>query len=167
LERVYIDTCAWCRPFDKPTPRTTKETDALHRILSLADEGKIEIIGSGVVLFEVSMIDVAEKRDAISALIRKSANMFAEVTEEAERLAVDLTNKCKLDSVDSAHIATAVRGNAGVFLTTDDEILDKKDCISKFGIVVKNPADYIKVVQDEQRCICGSCYEKGPEYFKK
>ena len=147
MERVYLDTCVWCRPFDKPTPRITTETDALHRILSMADETKIEIISSGIVLFEASMIDAAEKRDAVSALILKSADMFAEVTGEMERLAADLTSKCRLDSMDAAHIAAAVKGNADVFLTTDDEILDRRDCISKFRIVVKNPADYVKGVQ--------------------
>ncbi len=147
MERLYLDTCVWCRPFDKPAPRIAIETDALHRILSMADETKIEIISSSIVLFEASMIDVVEKRDAVSALILKSADMFAEVAGEVERLAEDLVSKCKLDGMDAAHIAAAVKGDADVFLTTDDEILGKMDCISKFRIVVKNPAEYVRGVQ--------------------
>jgi predicted nucleic acid-binding protein len=52
--------------------------------------------------------------------------------------------KCELDSMDAAHIATAIDNSADIFLTTDNEILRKRDCISKFGIIVKNPADYVK-----------------------
>lgn len=118
----------------------------MHRILSLADEAKIEIVGSDIVLFEASMIDDAEKRDAVFALIYKSVATFAETTEEVEKLAVELMNKCELDSMDAAHIATAIDNNADIFLTTDDEILRKRDCISKFEIIVKNPADYVKVM---------------------
>lgn len=147
MERVYLDTCVWCRPFDKPTPRIIREAKALHRILSLADEAKIEIVSSSIVLFETSMIDATEKRDAVFSLINKSFTTFAETTEEVEKLAIELMNKCELDSMDAAHIATAVDSNANIFLTTDDEILKKRDCVSKLEIIVKNPADYIKVVQ--------------------
>lgn len=48
--------------------------------------------------------------------------------------------------MDAAHIATAIDSNTDIFLTTDDEILKKRDSISKFGIIVKNPADYVKVM---------------------
>ncbi len=146
MERVYLDTCVWCRPFDKPTPRITKEAEALHKILSLADEAKIEIVGSDIVLFEASMIDDAEKRDVVFSLIHKSVATFAETREEVERLAVELMNKCELDGMDAAHIATAIDSSADIFLTTNDEILKKRDRISKFEIIVKNPADYVKVM---------------------
>jgi predicted nucleic acid-binding protein len=143
MVKIYLDTCVWCRPFDKPTPRIIKEAEALHIILSLADEAKIEIVGSGIILFEASMIDAAEKRDAVFALIHKSVTIFAKTTEEVERLVAELM-KCELDSMDAAHIATAIDNSADIFLTTDNEILRKRDCISKFGIIVKNPADYVK-----------------------
>ncbi len=92
------------------------------------------------------MIDVAEKRDAVFALVHKSVTSFAETTEEVEKLAMELMNKCELDSMDAAHIATAIDNNTDIFLTTDDEILRKRNCISKFGIIVKNHVDYIKVM---------------------
>jgi predicted nucleic acid-binding protein len=140
--KVYLDTCVWCRPFDRPTPRIIRERRAVHKILSLADEGKIEIVSSGVALFETSMIDDSEKRSAVFDLIYKSTTIFAEITEKVKKLAVELADRCDLGNMDAAHIATAIDSNAQIFLTTDDEILEKTECISKFGIIVKNPVLY-------------------------
>lgn len=56
------------------------------------------------------MIDVAEKRDAVFALINNSVALFAETTEEVGRLAAELISKCELDDFDAAHIATAING---------------------------------------------------------
>lgn len=121
----------------------------MHKILLLADEGKIEIVGSGIVLFEASMIDDADKRDAVFNLILKSATIFAEITGEVEKLAVKLADRCGIGDMDAAHIAAAINNNADIFLTTDDEVLKKTRCISKFGIIVKNPVDYIEGLRNE------------------
>jgi hypothetical protein len=33
IRRVYLDTCAWCRPFDDPShPRILQESDAVAEI---------------------------------------------------------------------------------------------------------------------------------------
>ncbi len=142
MERLYLDTCVWCRPFDEPTPRITKEAEALHRILSMVDEAEIEIVGSGIVLFEAYLVQDPGKRDAALDLIHKSITVFAEASDEIGGLAADLVGKCGLDAMDAAHIATAIDSGADVFVTTDDEILDKGDCVSEFGVIVKNPVDY-------------------------
>jgi len=147
LERIYLDTCAWCRPFDKPTHRIRIEARAVRRILSLADEARIEIIGSGIIMFEASMIDPADKRNAVLALVSRSVTRFIELSEGAEKLSKELVIKCGLGGMDAAHIASAIKGDADMFLTTDDEVLRKSKCISKFGISVNNPAIYVKVVR--------------------
>lgn len=140
--RVYLDTCVWCRPFDRPAKRVTEEARALHRILSLADREEIEILSSSLVLFEASFIEPAEKRESVTALIRKSSLPFTKARDAIEELARKLIDECGLDSMDAAHVAAAVNGGADTFLTTDDGILNKSTCISKFGIIVKNPVDF-------------------------
>lgn len=140
--RVYLDTCVWCRPFDRPAHRVKEEARALHRVLSLADKDEIELLSSSVVLFEASFIEPAEKRESVMALIRRSSSHFTEAMAAIEELASKLIGECGLDSMDAAHVAAAVNGGADTFLTTDDGILNKSTCISKFGIIVKNPVDF-------------------------
>jgi predicted nucleic acid-binding protein len=112
LERIYLDTSVWCRPFDKPTPRIRREAKAVHRILSLGDEAKIEIIGSGINFFEASLIEVTDKRDAVLALVSRSVTRLVKMKEDMERLAAELIDKCGLSTMDAAHIASAIGGDA-------------------------------------------------------
>lgn len=119
----------------------------MREILSLADEARIEIIGSGIILFEASMIDPSEKRDAVLALVSKSLTRFVELSQGVEELSKELVEECGLSSMDAAHIASAIKGDGDIFLTTDDEVLRKGKCISKFGISVDNPATCVKVIR--------------------
>jgi len=143
--RIYLDTCVWGRPFDKhDQERIQKESQALHKILSMCDGEKVEIVGSGVLLFEVSMIDHKEKRESVRRLIDISLTDFVELSIEVEDLGRRLMEKCGLGAMDAIHIAAAVENGVNIFLTTDDEIIRKRDCISEFGIMVKNPVEYIE-----------------------
>lgn len=145
MERVYLDTCVWCRPFDKAKEkRIIEESGALHGILAMADRNEIEIIGSSVLLFEVSMIDAVEKKGAVKTLVERSITHFTRITEKVEEMAEGIIEACGIDPMDSAHIALAIEGNANIFITTDNGILNKGECLSEFGIVVRNPVDYVK-----------------------
>ncbi len=42
----------------------------------MADKGQIEILGSSVLLAEISLISLEEKRAAVEALIRKSCRIL-------------------------------------------------------------------------------------------
>lgn len=139
---VYLDTCVWCRPFDRPTQRVTEEARALHGILDLADKGKIQIISSSLVLFETSFIEPIEKRESVVALIHRSSAQIAGATEAIEGVTQKLQDECGLDPMDAAHVAMAINEGIDIFLITDDGIVNKSECISKYGIIVKNPVDF-------------------------
>ena len=68
-DAIYLDTCVWCRPFDEENERILRETNALLSILKKVDEGAIEIIGSSVLLAEVSLISSKEKREALEGIM--------------------------------------------------------------------------------------------------
>jgi len=55
MVKLYLDTCVWCRPFDKPEKRILKESEALMEILKMADRKQIEITGSGILMAEVPL----------------------------------------------------------------------------------------------------------------
>lgn len=47
-----------------------------------------------------------------------------------------------LTAVDALYVALAIENKIDIFLTTDDEILNRRKCIEKHGIVVRNPIEY-------------------------
>lgn len=138
MVKIYLDTCVWCRPFDEPEERILKESEALMKILRMADRKQIEILGSSILLAEVSFISLEEKREAVEALIRKACSIL-KVEKDVVELAEEIMENCRIDAMDAMHIAFASL-NADVFITVDDELLKKAECLEKY-IDVRNPVD--------------------------
>ena len=126
IRRVYLDTCAWCRPFDAPShPRILQESDAIAEILKKVDSGEFEIIDSSVLHAEISMITPKIKEETVLSLVKHVASSFAVVTDNIEKLAAELMKTCAIDAMDALHIAVAIENEAEVFITTDDIIINK------------------------------------------
>ncbi|MCK5661618.1 MAG: PIN domain-containing protein [Methanosarcinales archaeon] len=142
IKQVYLDTCVWCRPFDDPShQRILMESDAVIDILRMVDARDIEIIGSSVLLAEISMIASKIKEDAVLSLVKDVVASFETVTDAIEKLAIQIMQTCAIDSMDALHMAIAIENEVELFLTTDDIILNKAKCISKYNLIVKNPCE--------------------------
>lgn len=142
IRRVYLDTCAWCRPFDNlSNSRILQESDAVAEILRKVDAVEFEIIGSSALLAEISMITPKTKEETVQSLVKHVASCFAVVTNSTEKLAAELMESCAIDAMDALHIAVAIENKAELFITTDDIILNKAKCISRYKITVKNPCE--------------------------
>ena len=48
--------------------------------------------------------------------------------------------ECGIDAMDALHIAVAVENDVNIFITTDDDILKRRGCISKW-VEVENPKE--------------------------
>jgi predicted nucleic acid-binding protein len=105
------------------------------------DSGEIEIIGSSVLLVEISMITPKIKEETVQSLVKHISNSFPGVTDAVEMLARELMQACAIDAMDALHLAVAIENNSEQFITTDDIILNKAKCISGYGIIVKNPCE--------------------------
>ena len=93
--RVYLDTCVWCRPFDAVTSdRILKEAKSMNKLMRKVDNNEIEILGSSVLLFEVSMIPDDLKRISVEKLIARVATEISRVTDSTTNLATRITNDC-------------------------------------------------------------------------
>ncbi len=143
MERIYLDTCIWCRPFDKlEHEKIVEEFNAIIKIIQKAIEGRIEVISSSAVSVEVSMIERL-RREKVETLISRIAARELKPSENTKKMAEKIAEDCEIDDMDSVHLALAIENNIHVFLSTDKDLyLYKKDCISKYGIVVKNPVEY-------------------------
>ncbi len=139
--KIYLDTCVWCRLFDEPSKRIIEEANAVLQMLAKSDRGEIDIIGSTAVLAEIDLIADENKKQAVKDLAEKSCKAIVWVDEEDIKLAEEIMNSCNVDSVDALHIAVASK-NADVFITVDDNILKKRNCLKKY-IDVKSPLDIV------------------------
>lgn len=128
--KLYLDTCVWCRPFDEAEERILKESEALMEILRIADRKQVEILGSSVLLAEISFISSEEKRKVVEALIRKACNIL-KVERDVVELAEEIMEDCRTDAMDALHVAFASL-NADVFITVDDGLLKKARCLEKY-----------------------------------
>ena len=142
--RTYLDTCVWCRPFDAiASDRILQEAESVNKLMKKVDNNEIEIVGSSVLLFEVSMISDDLKRISVEKLIARVATEISPVTASTKGLAGQIINSCGVGAMDAMHLAIAVECGAQVFLTTDDAILSSADRISAYNITVKNPTEMV------------------------
>jgi predicted nucleic acid-binding protein len=142
LKRVYLDTCVWCRLFDVLDHKKIREEfRAVGKLIDAAREGKVYVVKSEVLFYEISKIK-GEERNTIEKLIDEIAVEEIKTTENTKKTYENIAKECGLKAVDALHIALAVENNVDVFLTTDDEILNRRKCLEKYGILVKNPTEY-------------------------
>ena len=69
MKRIYLDTNVWCRPFDKPSERISKEVEAFFAILEGGSSKRYALIGSVVLDVEVGNIEKKEKKVAVEELL--------------------------------------------------------------------------------------------------
>jgi len=120
LERVYLDTCVWCRPFDVLDHKKIREEfRAVSKLIDAAREGKISIVKSEVLFYEISKIEV-EERNTVEKLIDEIATEEIKTTENTKKTYENIAKECGLKAVDALHLALAIENNIDVFLTTDD-----------------------------------------------
>ncbi|RMF91726.1 MAG: type II toxin-antitoxin system VapC family toxin [Methanobacteriota archaeon] len=142
LERIYLDTCVWCRLFDElDHERIMEEFRAIVRILDKARMGRLVIVKSEVLFYEISRM-TGDERDTVERLIDEISDEMIRTTVKTKEVMEDLVSECGLNPVDALHIALAIEHDVDLFLTTDSEILNKRDCIEHYGVDVKNPVEY-------------------------
>jgi hypothetical protein len=101
--KIYLDTCAWGRPFDDQTETNISEgTSAFFGITLGIDHGDLEVIGSDVVLAELRDISDETKRDKIRSLALRSVSHSVALEEGIKSLA-ELVEKRKKLNVDAAY----------------------------------------------------------------
>lgn len=146
MVKVYLDTCVWGRPFDDQANEDIKEeTAAFFEILLDIDYGNLEVVASDVLFAELEDISDEAKRDKIKRLTLKAMSYSVQLDEKIKEVAQKIERACKTYGADSLHLASAMAGDVGHFITTDYEMLRKKRCIKqKIGIDVINPIDFMR-----------------------
>ena len=141
--KIYLDICCFNRPFDDQSQLRIKlESDAKLAIQDDIRSGKHCLVWSYMLDYENQKCPFPERRDQIS----KWRAYAMEDIEEDEGLinSAKLIGQTGIKKMDSLHIASAIKGNADYFLTTDDVILKRASLIA--NIKITDPIGFIKEV---------------------
>ena len=139
--RVYLDNCCFNRPFDdQRQTRVRLEAEAKLCIQEHIRSGTLELVWSYMVDFENAANPFEGRRTTISGW-RQYATMDVEETamilESANRLA-----KRGLKAKDALHIACAIAGECTYFVTTDDDILKRRQDVH--DVTVIDPTAFVR-----------------------
>ncbi|MCE2450345.1 MAG: PIN domain-containing protein [Candidatus Latescibacteria bacterium] len=122
--RVYLDTCSIQRPLDdKSQLRNRLEAEAILSILDLVRTGRIELMSSDVLTFEI-MRNPHPVRRAFALETILAASICVQHAKTVARRAKEL-HQTGIAALDSLHLASAEAGEADLFCTCDDLFLRK------------------------------------------
>ena len=134
-----MDNCCFNRPYDDQTQtRIEIETKAKLFIQRQIVEGTIELVWSYMMDFENGNNPYLEKRNAVAAwknLAIAYVDEHEDIIQSAEKIAAT-----GIKESDALHVAVAIAGNCGYFVTTDDRI--QKYQTTQIKIV--NPMEFFK-----------------------
>ena len=140
--RIYLDCCSLQRPFDdKSQPRIAVESEAVLVILALCESGRLNLISSDALLFEISRIPDQDRRDDALAIL-KIAQETLELIPEVETLAGGL-EASGLKPLDALHLAFASASKVDYFCTCDDKFLKKTKSFDKLNTRVVPPTELV------------------------
>jgi predicted nucleic acid-binding protein len=120
--RIYLNTSALNRPFDDlSSPRVRREADAIAAVLAAVDEGRVELIGSEYLDFEIGQTPDQERARRVWALLRGMALRVTITPRVAARARA--IERFGFRGLDALHLAAAEAGRADLLITTDDRLL--------------------------------------------
>ncbi|MGL6194813.1 MAG: hypothetical protein ACRC2T_08330 [Thermoguttaceae bacterium] len=138
--RVYLDNCAFNRPFDDQTfVRVYLETTAKLSVQSLIKSGILELVWSDILDYENGMSPHIEARNAIYSW-RKIAKNIARQNRSIRQRA-ELLQQQGLKAMDALHVSCAVESKCEYFITVDKGILKNRHKIE--NILIIDPIQFI------------------------
>jgi hypothetical protein len=123
---IYLDTNVYSRPFDDQTAEKIRaEANAFLKIVDEVKAGVLNLLGSGILNFEVTEILDKGKRAKIKSNL-ELCKEHIKSSEEIFKLGKTIQKDCHIGTRDAFHIASAIIGNARYFLSCDNKVTQKK-----------------------------------------
>ncbi|MBC6423509.1 MAG: PIN domain-containing protein [Hormoscilla sp. SP5CHS1] len=152
--RIYLDVCCLNRPFDDQNqPRIALETQAILTILRQCKLGQWKLITSAALEAELDRTLDPERLNNVKAILT-SAKIKVVSSFFIEERSAELV-KLGFSGYDAAHIASAERSRADIFLSTDDRLIRKAQRnILVINVAIDNPVRWLmefQQIEDEDR----------------
>ena len=147
--KIYLDNCSLQRPLDsKAQIRIVLEAEAVLGILTMFETGKIELVSSEALQFEISRNPNMTRQEYALEVISK-AQTFVMLTEAVEKRARQF-DQLGLGPLDALHLASAEEASADYLCTSDDRFLRKAKNIPALQTKVISPIELIKELEQWQ-----------------
>jgi predicted nucleic acid-binding protein len=122
--RIYLDVCCLNRVFDDQTQnRIYLETQAIITIINQCQLGIWKLISSDVLDAELSQTRDLERLKNVKKILSVAKIKVLSNLDQKKRTTE--LQKLGFSSYDAAHLASAEKSQADLFLTTDDRLLKK------------------------------------------
>ena len=146
--RVYLDMCCYNRPYDDQSQlKVAMEAQSKLHIQTLIKDGKLDLIGSYTLDFELSKNPYEMRRQSIVQFIRD--NMKGYVGPERATIVTPIAEEIMETGVkekDAYHVASAIYAGCEYFISTDIRLLKYKT--EKIKLVT--PIEFVTEMEEEE-----------------
>ncbi|NCJ06281.1 PIN domain-containing protein [Synechococcales cyanobacterium C] len=144
--KIYLDVCCLNRPFDDQTQeRIRLEAEAVLLILRKCQTKSWKLVISSALDAEIRLTPNPSRLRQVQDLL-SIAIIKVQTSNVLEQRIADLT-QLGFTFYDAAHIASAERSHADIFLTTDDRLLRKaRLLLNHLNVKVDNPVQWLAQV---------------------
>jgi predicted nucleic acid-binding protein len=145
--RVYVNTSALHRPFDDMSQtRIREEAEAVTMVISAIRLGRVTLVSSEYLVFEVTQNPNAEQVGIMLATL-SLAHQTVKVSRPAAVRAEALEDQ-GLRGLDAVHIACAEAGHADLLVTTDTRMW-RRARTARLGVRVVTPFEAVAMINEE------------------
>ena len=143
--RIYLDTCSFQRPLDdRSQPRINIEAEAVLTILRLVESGRLELLSSEVLRFEIDRIPNQYRKVQATEMLKLATHVI-ELNDEIEAKADSFVNT-GVKPLDALHLASASWAKADYFCTCDDKLLKTCNNLNSLSTEVVSPLQLVAEV---------------------
>jgi len=144
--KVYLDTCSLQRPLDSKTHiRVALEADAILGILNLIESGRIELVSSEVLLFEIGRNPNSIRQEYALEVMSK-AETYVAIHSGIEKRAKEFVLS-GISPLDALHLASAEDAPADYLCTCDDTFLKKAKAVSGLKMKIVSPLELVEEIE--------------------
>ena len=144
--RIYLDLCCFNRPYDdQGQTRIRLETEAKLVLQQKIKDKSCELVWSAILDYENWRNPFKERLLAIRQWRQLAISMVMADTSVVARartiMAIGIT------SYDALHVASAIAGEANVFVTTDDKLLKHLRRMSDLELRAAPPGEALAILE--------------------
>ena len=137
--------CSIPRPLDtKSQPRIAVEAEAILGVLTLCEDGQVELMTSDTLVFELERNPHPMRKEYALKVLAK-ATVFIPTDSQIEERARALQAE-GIKPIDALHLASAVIAKAEYFCTCDDRFLKRAKAVDTGQTKVVSPLELITEV---------------------
>lgn len=150
--RIYLDNCCYSRPSDDQSQnRIYDESNAILSIIKRITEANGDIIGSDVLVFEMSRNPDSEKLAKSFTMYESSITTTTELSDDARHKAKILCDNTSIRRLDAWEVLCAQEAGADYFVSTDDKLIKACQRTPLVSIKVINPINLLSIIAEKER----------------